>query len=316
MWFYECACKESSETPLPPLPTPTPSPAALRLSNGEANQYGLTWLTLYELPFALPEGSQPEVHVDAAPCLLPEISGPRSLRCLLPGAAEAGSVPLLVRLGEQEAAASFRYTPAFDARFARFAALGAGPSAGLQNGALTLDSQLHSLPATLARALGAYFPQALVLPAGVPAAPRLDDLSPSLGALLPNRNSEAWQAFLAAKPRPEALRLAPATPVQNLALPALNGELGPLATAASGPNERFLTQLLRLPAAAETSSWELLQQIAPTVIVLGPELFDTLSALDGEPTLEDEVFDAALAPLLAKLKALPSAPLLLFFHEP
>lgn len=311
-----CACTDSSRAPLSPLPETKPSPGTPRLSQSSASQYGLLRLELFELPFTLDATSRPEVRIGQAPCLLPEVTGAHSLRCLLPGAAQAGSVTVVVRLGQDEASLPFLYTPAFDAHFATLAAIGAGPTAGLRDSALSLAGQLHSWPAFVAQALGAYFPQALVTPAGIPYAPSLENLSLGQGAILKSVSDEAWQSFLAQPPGPATLRLEPEQEARNLAQPGALGELGPLSRGEAAADAHYLAQVLRLPEDDAGTPSARLQSLAPTLVLIGPELADTFSATADETTLEDAAQDALLAPLLDALKALPQTPLLVFTAGP
>lgn len=221
----------------------------LEVSPKEISQFGHVWIDVKQISFPLDETSPLEVTIGYRPCLKPEITGERSLRCLAQGGPAPGAAWLTVRQAEQSDSryAALTLKAAADYLFAELYAIGGSVGAGLQNASLTESSQQTGMLAQIARQAGAYFPLPLIDEAGFPPTVSLQELD-SLTGLLDQRAGDAFLSDLFMQQEQlGAFRLDPEGLPHNLAIP-YSGAASALVDGISGSDPlRLFEGIIRDP---------------------------------------------------------------------
>lgn len=285
-------------------------PAALpRVQPSSITAFGGEFLHIDLLPFN-PTGDEWHISINDRPCLFPNLSDAKIFTCYAQGSAVGGAATLTIT-GDGE-------THVFDGAlsylapekpFSRLAVLGADLSAGWRDGHTSLYAQQNSYAAQLARALGAYLPQALVSPNGLPGTATKDDIDVDTGAFNSERLRQAMQTLLDQN-TPSKERLDEYIAPANLAIPGLQGADGPL-SAPENAQEAYFADLLRAPAEDTHDAVALLKALKPTLVIIGPELKETFSEVQWEEGAGEAPYASRLDKLWDTIETLPEDTLIM-----
>lgn len=278
------------EPPVQQLEENHPGIFHLEVTPEEISQFGHVWIEVRHISFPLDETSPLEVYVGYQPCLKPEITGERSLRCLAQGGPAPGAVWVTVRQTEQSDSryGALNLEAASDFLFAGLYAIGGSVGAGLQSASLTESSQLTGMLAQIARQAGAYFPLPLIDEAGFPPAVGLHELDPLTGLL----DRQADDAFLndlfMNQEQLGAFRLDPEGAPHNLSIP-YSGAASALVDGISGSDSlRLFEGIIRDPGheGAFGPLIDDLIRLDPSFLLASYELIDTPSQFSGSNHLD------------------------------
>jgi len=149
-----------------------PEPGIVDVTPGSMSQFGYEQIEI-EVENVLPAAANPlAVKVGGIPAINVHFDGATTITCKPQGAPAAGPADVQVIYGLTNitltAPNAIEFTPNPYPEFSKIYNFGPSLSAGITNMGWEPEGQIHSVPATVARQIGAYFPQRIVLEEGVP----------------------------------------------------------------------------------------------------------------------------------------------------
>ena len=324
--LYAAGCTEKCETKPGPIVFNESEIPVFSITPGNATQFGHVWIEMEGLEFTLDNAAPISVRVGRNPCLLPEVAGPRGLRCFVQGAPEPGAVAVTVTQGEKEARyeQAFTYTPAKDKIFRRMYAVGGSVGAGIESASWSMEAQMNAIPALLAKMAGAYFPLPLV---GVdkgengcfPEVPELTDIDPETERLPTDFGDDALSPYLSGEYPVLPLRLDPDLAAHNLSIPFIDG-IGDILDGIDADGRAHLYQsIVRDPYERKAPAPLLddLEKLKPTFVIVTCDVLDFFAErrTDGR-SLAGEEIEAELDRLFIRFGEISPPPYVFILNTP